>query len=157
MAVAVAAGAGAQRERPVQVRVVVTEVGWDGSIRRSALETAGLPAAGRWEYLIEQVLAVPPRYQAAPGSPVYVIHAGDRAVLVGEQNLTGSLHDLVSTILKTGSPALAAKQPATVTIAGHSHPAHPRQTLDEDVSPAQPSPREPRQTPPSGTRERMGG
>ena len=41
------------------MRVVVTEIGWDGSIRRSALQTAGLPDAGRWEYLIEQVLAVP--------------------------------------------------------------------------------------------------
>ncbi len=85
------------------MRVVVTEVGWDGSIRRSALETAGLPDAGRWEHLIEQVLAVPPRYRAAPGSPVYVIHAGDRAVLVGEENLIGSLHELVGTILQTGS------------------------------------------------------
>jgi len=93
------------------VRVAVTEISWDGSIRRSALETAGLPDAGRWEYLIEQVLAVPPRYQAAPGSPVYVIHAGARAVLVGEENLVGSLHALVSTILQAGSPALAAKQP----------------------------------------------
>jgi hypothetical protein len=81
------------------VRVVVTEVGWDGNIRRSALETVGLPDAGRWAHLIKQVLAVPPRYQAAPGNPVYVIHAGDRAVLVGEQNLIGSLHELVSTIL----------------------------------------------------------
>ena len=84
---------------------MVTEVSWDGNIRRSALETAGLPDAGRWEHLIEQVLAVPPPYQAAPGSPVYVIHAGDRAVLVGEDNLTGSLHELVRTILQTGSPA----------------------------------------------------
>ena len=93
------------------MRVAVTEISWDGSIRRSALETAGLPDAERWEYLIEQVLAVPPRYQAAPGSPVYVIHAGARAVLVGEENLVGSLHALVSTILQAGSPALAAKQP----------------------------------------------
>ena len=93
------------------MRVAVTEIGWDGSIRRSALETAGLPDAGRWEHLIEQVLAGPPRYQAAPGSPVYVIHAGARAVLVGEENLVGSLHALVSTILQAGSPALAAKQP----------------------------------------------
>jgi hypothetical protein len=123
---------------------VVTEVGWDGNIRRSALETAGLPDARRWEHLIEQVLAVPPRYQAAPCSPVYVIHAGDRAVLVGEQNLTGSLHELVNTILRAGSSALAAKQPAIVTSAGHSHRAHPRQILDQDASPAHPSPRQPR-------------
>ena len=87
------------------MRVVVTEVGWDGNIRRQALETVALPDAGRWEHLIEQVLASPPLYRAAPGSPVYVIHAGDRAVLVGEDNLTGSLHELVRAILQTGSPS----------------------------------------------------
>jgi len=87
------------------MRVVVTEVGWDGSIRRSALETAGQPDARHWDHVIEQVLAIPPRYQAAPGSSVYVIHAGDRAVLVGEQNLAGALHELVRTILQTGNPA----------------------------------------------------
>jgi len=125
------------------VRVAVTEIGWDGSIRRSALETASLPDAGHWEYLIEQVLAVPPRYQAAPGSPVYVIHAGDRAVLVGEESLVGSMHALVSTILQEGSPALAAKQPTTVSIADHTHRARPRQMPDGDMSLAQPPPANP--------------
>ena len=71
------------------MRVVVTEVGWDGSIRRCALETASLPDTGRWEDLIERVLAAPPRYRAAPGSPVYVIHDGGRAILAGEDNLVG--------------------------------------------------------------------
>ena len=56
------------------------------------------------ETLIGQVLAFPPPYRAAPGSPVYVIHAGDRAVLVGEQDLTGPLRDLVMTILAAGGP-----------------------------------------------------
>ena len=87
------------------MRVVVTEVGWDGSVRRKAVETVALPDAGRWEHLIEQVLAVPPLYRAARGSPVYVIHAGDRAVLVGEDNLVGSLHELVRAILQTGRPS----------------------------------------------------
>lgn len=87
------------------VRVVVTEIGWDGSMRRRALDTSGLTDAGRWENLIEQVLAFPPPYRAAPGSPVYVIHAADRAVLVGEQDLTGPLRDLVTTILAAGDPA----------------------------------------------------
>jgi hypothetical protein len=102
---------------------VVTEVGWDGSIRRSALETAGLPDAGRWEHLIEQVLAVPPQYRAAPGSPVYVIHAGDRAVLVGEENLAGALHELVTTILQNGQPCLSGEAARH----GHQHwPQPPR-------------------------------
>jgi hypothetical protein len=90
------------------VRVVVTEISWDGNIRRSALETVGLPDAGRWEHLIEQVLASPPLYRATPGSPVYVIHASDpsdRAVLVSEENLIGSLHELVRTILQTSGPS----------------------------------------------------
>jgi len=87
-----------------RVRVVVTEIGWDGSMRRRALDTCGLTEAGPWETLIEQVLAFPPPYRAAPGSPVYVIHARDRAVLVGEQDLTGPLRDLVTTILVAGDP-----------------------------------------------------
>jgi hypothetical protein len=33
-----------------------------------------------------------------------VIHAGDRAVLVGEQDLTGTLAGLVEAILETGEP-----------------------------------------------------
>ena len=84
------------------MRVVVTEIGWDGSIRRRVLDTSGLTGAGRWEDLIEQVLAVPPPYRAAPGSSVYVIHAGDRAVLVGEQDLAGPLRDLVTAVLAVG-------------------------------------------------------
>jgi hypothetical protein len=86
------------------VRVAVTQIGWDGSMRRRALDTCGLTEAGRWETLIGQVLAFPPACRAAPGSPVYVIHAADRAVLAGEQDLTGPLRDLVTTILAAGGP-----------------------------------------------------
>jgi hypothetical protein len=91
------------------VRVVVTEIGWEGRMRRGALDTSGLADGGRWETLVEQVLASPPPYRADPGRPVYVIHAGDRAVLVGEQDLSGPLAGLVETILETGEPALAAE------------------------------------------------
>lgn len=86
------------------MRVVVTEIGWDGGMRRRTLDTCGLTEAGRWETLIEQILAFPPPYRAAPDSPVYVIHAGDRAVLVGEQDLAGPLRDLAVTILAAGDP-----------------------------------------------------
>jgi hypothetical protein len=71
-------------------------------MRRRALDTCGLTEAGRWETLIEQVLAFPRAYRAAPGSPVYLIHAAGRAVLVGGQDLTGPLRDLVTTILAAG-------------------------------------------------------
>ena len=93
------------RGKLVRVRVVVTEIGREGSIRRRMLDTWWLTDADRWEILIGQVLAFPPPYRAAPGSSVYVIHAGGRAVLVGEQDLIGSLQDLVTTILAEGDPA----------------------------------------------------
>src|SRR5262249_3571649 len=90
---------------------VVTEIGWEGSMRRKALDTWYLTEAGRWDDLIEQVLAAPPPYRADPGHPVYVIHAGDRAVLIGEQDLTGPLADLVTTVLETGGPPLSEPAP----------------------------------------------
>ena len=48
---------------------------------------------------------MPPAYQATPGKSVYIIRTRDRAVLVGEEDLTGPLRDLVITILATGDPA----------------------------------------------------
>jgi hypothetical protein len=87
------------------VRVTVTEIGWDGSIRRRAIGTWQLPDADRWDILIEQVLACPPPYRAAPGSSIYGIRSGDRAVLIGEQDLTGPLETLVRAILADGDPA----------------------------------------------------
>jgi hypothetical protein len=87
------------------VRVGVTEIGGDGTIRRRALDTWCLADADRWEHIIGQVLTVPSAYQATPSSPVYIIHTGDRAVLIGEEDLTGPLRDLVITILATGDPA----------------------------------------------------
>jgi hypothetical protein len=88
------------------VRVVITEIAWDGSIRRRALDTASLTDPGRCESLLGQVLAIPPPYRAAPGRPVYVLHAGDRAVVMGEDNLIGSLRQLVTTVLAAGDLCL---------------------------------------------------
>jgi hypothetical protein len=85
------------------VRVAVTEIGREGSVRRRALDTWCLTGADRWEFLVGQVLTLPPPYRAVPGRSVYVIHAGDRAVLVGEQALTGPLRELVAMILAVGA------------------------------------------------------
>ena len=87
------------------MRVVVTEIGWDGTISRRVLDTWQLPVADRWESLIQQILDCPPQYRAAPGRSIYVIHSGDRAVLVGEPDLTGPLEALVRMILAGGDPA----------------------------------------------------
>ena len=87
------------------MRVGVTEIAWDGTIRRSTLDTWCLANAGRWEHTIGQVLTLPPAYQATPGRPVYIIHTSDRAVLIGGEDLTGPLRDLVITILASSDPA----------------------------------------------------
>ena len=84
--------------------MVVTEIAWDGRLRRGALDTCGLTGPCRWDELLEQVLSVPPAYRATPGRPVYVLRAGDRAVVVSEENLIGSLPDLLATALDTGDP-----------------------------------------------------
>jgi hypothetical protein len=85
--------------------VAVTEIGWDGTISRRALDTWQLPDAVRWEILVQQILACPPQYQAVLGRSIYVIHSGDRAVLVGEHDLTGPLQALVKMIQAGGDPA----------------------------------------------------
>jgi hypothetical protein len=46
-------GDGPVRSRLIGVRVVVTQVAWDGSLRRRVLDTSDLPNAGLWETLIE--------------------------------------------------------------------------------------------------------
>jgi hypothetical protein len=56
------------------------------------------------------IMACPPtstttaETRSIPGRPFYVIRAGDRAVVVGEENLIGSVQDLVTTILDAGKP-----------------------------------------------------
>jgi hypothetical protein len=57
------------------------------------------------EHIIGRLIALPPAYQATPGRPVYIVHTSDRTVLIGEEDLTGPLRDLVITILATGDPA----------------------------------------------------
>ena len=93
------------RSTLIYVRVAVTEIGWDGTISRRVLDTWQLLDAERWETLIQQILAFPPQYRAAPGRSIYVIHSGDRAVLVGEHDLSGPLEALVRMIQAGGDPA----------------------------------------------------
>ena len=87
------------------MRVGVTEIGPDGRISRRAVDTWQLTDPDRWETLIEQVLASPPPYHAELGRSIYVLHSGDHAVLVSENDLTGPLHALVRMILAGDDPA----------------------------------------------------
>jgi hypothetical protein len=85
--------------------LVVTEIGWDGRIRRRLFDFSGLSDAGLWEDLVRQVLATPPPYQPVRGSSVYQVAVGTSAVMIAERDLTGPLRDLVTAVLASGDPA----------------------------------------------------
>lgn len=89
--------------RTAQVRVTVTRVAGDGSVRRAVVDAAGRDDAARWEQLIDQAdLGVPPPYRARPGEAVYHIRAGELEVQVAERDLTGPLRELVTAVLAEG-------------------------------------------------------
>jgi hypothetical protein len=89
--------------RTAQVRVTVTRVAGDGSVRRAVVDAAGPDGAARWEELIAQAdLGVPPPYRPRPGEAVYHIRAGELEVQVAERDLTGPLRELVAAVLAEG-------------------------------------------------------
>jgi hypothetical protein len=84
------------------MRVAVTRIEWDGSMRRRVVDTAGRGDAGQWEDLIARALAVMPPYRPAPGGTVYHLRVDEGAVLVAEHDLSGPLSDLVTAVLAIG-------------------------------------------------------
>jgi hypothetical protein len=84
------------------MRVVVTRIGPDGTMRRRMVDTAASSDAGLWEDLTARALATPPRYRPVPGGPVYHLHVDDQVVLVAEHDLSGPLYDLVTAVLAIG-------------------------------------------------------
>src|SRR5215813_5569576 len=93
---------GRRRGQTGSMRVVVTRIDWDGTMRRRVVDTAGRSDAGRWEELIARALAVRPPYRPAPGGPVYHLRVDNGAVLVAEHDLSGALSDLVTAVLAIG-------------------------------------------------------
>ena len=88
------------------MRVVVTRIGPDGTMRRRMADTAASGDVGPWEELIARALAARPPYRPVPGSPVYHLRIDDRAVLVAEHDLSGPLSDLVTAVLAMGETRL---------------------------------------------------
>ena len=84
------------------MRIEVTEVDWDGAMRRRKVDTAGHSDAGRWQQLIARALAVPVPYRPVPGNPIYHLRLGDRDVLIADHDLCGPLLDLVTAVLAFG-------------------------------------------------------
>jgi hypothetical protein len=84
------------------MRVVVTQIEPDGSIRRRMVDTAGRSDAFQWEELVEGALAVPLPYRPAPGGAIYHLRVGDRDLMVAEYDLAGPLRELVTAVMAQG-------------------------------------------------------
>jgi hypothetical protein len=84
------------------MRVVVTRIGPDGTMRRRMVDTAASGDADLWEELIERALAAPLFYRPVPGGPVYHLRVDERVALVAEHDLSGPLYDLVAAVLAVG-------------------------------------------------------
>ena len=84
------------------MRVVVTLIGPDGTVRRRMVDTAASGSTGPWEELLARALAVLPPYRAVPGGAVYHLRVDDQVVLAAEQGLSGPLYDLVTAVLAIG-------------------------------------------------------
>ena len=86
------------------MRVVVTLIGSDGTMRRRMVDTAASGDTGPWEELLARALAALPPYRAVPGGAVCHLRVGDQVVLVAEHDLSGPLYHLVTAVLAIGEP-----------------------------------------------------
>jgi hypothetical protein len=87
------------------MRVVVTPIGPDGTMRRRMVGTAASSNTGAWGGLLVRVLAAAPPYRAVPGGPVCHLRVDDQVALVAERDLSGPLYDLVTAVLAIGEGA----------------------------------------------------
>ena len=84
------------------MRVVVTRIEPDGTMRRRVVNTARRDDGPRWEDLAARARAFQPPYRPIPGTAVYHISVDDHPVQVGEYDLDGPLRDLVTVVLAMG-------------------------------------------------------
>ena len=92
----------ARRGQTELMRVVVTLIGPDSTVRRRMVDTAASSDTGPWEELLARSLAAVPAYRAVAGWAVCYLRVDDQVVLVAEQDLSGLLYDLVTAVLAIG-------------------------------------------------------
>jgi hypothetical protein len=91
-----------RRRQTDLMRVVVTQISQDGTMRRRMVDTAASGDADPWEELAARALAAPAPYHPVPGGPVYHLRVDDQVVLLAEHDLSGPLYDLVTAVLAIG-------------------------------------------------------
>ena len=70
----------ARRGQTELMRVVVTLIGPDGTMRRRMVDTAASSDTGPWEELLARALAALPCYRAVPRGAVYHLRVDDQFV-----------------------------------------------------------------------------
>ncbi len=91
------------------MRVVVTRIEPDGTMKRRMVDTARQSDRRLWEDLAARAIGVPVPYCPAPGIVVYHIRLDDDVVLAAEHDLAGPLLDLVAAVMALGSECLRMK------------------------------------------------
>jgi hypothetical protein len=84
------------------MRVVVTQIESDGTMKRRMVDAADRSDAVQWEELADRALAIPLPYRPTPGGAIYHLRVGARDFMVAEHDLAGPLQDLVTAVLALG-------------------------------------------------------
>jgi hypothetical protein len=110
------------------VRIVVTEVTGQGSVRRGVLDTARHSDPERCKDLVQQAdLDAPPPYRPEVGRPVYEICVDDKIFWVAWRDLAGPLRELVTMTILAGQPG-----PGHAAAGGRQQTAQPPADSPED-------------------------
>jgi len=88
------------------VRVIVTRIEWDGTMRRRMVDTAQRGDGPQWEDLAGRALAILPLCRPVPRLPVYHVRVDDVVIQAAEHDLTAALLDLVTAVLALGEELL---------------------------------------------------
>lgn len=86
------------------MRVVVTRIEHDGTMRRRMVDTARQSDRREWEEPTTRALATPVPYRPVPGIAVYHVGVDHHVVMIAEHDLAGPLLDLVTAVLALGDP-----------------------------------------------------
>ena len=80
----------------------MTQVEWNGAMRRRSINTAGRSDTGGWQQLMARALAASVPYRPVPGTPIYHLRLDDRDFLIADHDLCGPLQDLLTAVLASG-------------------------------------------------------